>query len=246
MKLQCKCGQPIEINDESQGQSFNCPSCQTTLTIPFVKQKSAKWQLPTIIVMSVALLFTGFYSYKYYTIYNGLKQMANALGVTADDSSSDDSKKENVTPNVESSNGWKIDYTKDEMDDSKGYILSTQSKTPIHGMLGKEYPTFIIKYSKSDYTVGIVFDNMLEFTINSEIGLTYRLDSNKAIVDNWRFGTTKKNFIYYQHDETDFIKNMCNNKTLIIQIDTESGRKVMTFDVSGLQNDLIQIQNKIK
>ena len=37
IKFDCFCGQPIEVNSDSGGQKFNCPSCGTSLTVPIVK-----------------------------------------------------------------------------------------------------------------------------------------------------------------------------------------------------------------
>jgi hypothetical protein len=59
MKIQCFCGQPIEVNDDANGQTFNCPSCETQLTVPKIssnsKQHSMKDKIP-IIILSMFIL----------------------------------------------------------------------------------------------------------------------------------------------------------------------------------------------
>jgi DNA-directed RNA polymerase subunit RPC12/RpoP len=37
IKLHCDCGQPIEVEAEQHGQSFNCPSCNKDLIVPDYK-----------------------------------------------------------------------------------------------------------------------------------------------------------------------------------------------------------------
>ena len=51
IKVNCDCGQPIEVESEQHGQSFNCPSCNKDLIVPYYsplpKEKSER-PLPVI------------------------------------------------------------------------------------------------------------------------------------------------------------------------------------------------------
>ena len=73
VKLSCRCGQHIEVNQSAAGQRFRCPSCDILLAVPHVPIVSkvlksnesvtgiqlTKKNLKRAIMISVALFITG-------------------------------------------------------------------------------------------------------------------------------------------------------------------------------------------
>ena len=44
IKVDCPCGQSIEVNSDAGGQRFNCPSCGRELTVPQIEMREPKRQ----------------------------------------------------------------------------------------------------------------------------------------------------------------------------------------------------------
>jgi len=38
IKIACNCGQPLEVNSDDGGKSFNCPACEQIVTVPLLPQ----------------------------------------------------------------------------------------------------------------------------------------------------------------------------------------------------------------
>ena len=44
IKVDCSCGQSIEVNSDAGGQCFNCPSCGRELTVPQIEMRAPNQQ----------------------------------------------------------------------------------------------------------------------------------------------------------------------------------------------------------
>lgn len=61
IKFECVCGQPIEVNADAAGQSFNCPSCNVQRVVPSTTNWKS-WVLGAVVVVIVILITVVFVS----------------------------------------------------------------------------------------------------------------------------------------------------------------------------------------
>ena len=136
---------------------------------------------------------------------------------------------------------WKTSYEISKIDDSKNVYICTDSINPIEGKFGRDVtPRLWIRCMENKTEV---FVEYYMFINTQNVTVTYRIDSEKAITNEWSTSTDHKAIFTKNHIK--FIKSLFKHDNLLIRVTPygESPRDV-EFNISGLENIIEPLQRE--
>ena len=130
---------------------------------------------------------------------------------------------------------WIVQEESSKIDDSKTVILFLKANVKITGQFHeKVYPSMILRCENNKTNAYITTGLFLG---TDSIKVTSRLDKNKAHKKRWSISTDNK--AMFVRKPIGFIKKLMKHSTLLVEfIPYNDNRKLVEFDVSGLENDI--------